>query len=412
MSYTSVSRYNEKKNEILNHADDLYSRYDILRPFKEILTENDILTQEDVKIKINSQQKLQILFQLSPNDPISEQLWSVIVENNLELQMKQLNQKKNALLDAFKVIGEYSTCLDSMESALLRHQGLKNYDRFRKQIHSAVYNFKSLLMKNLSDVSKIQRSVIVSDSPEQMGTALTKKSVLPRPTRSLDKIQHAEQGHCPITIGDSICNILQISNQMQIKSAKNQFEMDSIDIQNSKVLKYSQQACRTDFSNTINNVFKCSHLIQLKDAMRQYTVFRKTVTNVNEYKIDQVDVLTTLNSFLHLLQTHDDDHQVEMIKKLLNIDCNIRKCKIFHDICQMSNNYQAHFQILDKIHCYYEHCYDLGNRLLIQEKMMIIDSIEDIEHESSCLESDQIKQLNHILADKYQNKKLINRKKK
>eukprot|EP01084_Bolivina_argentea_P178450 308482_1 len=97
---------------------------------------------------------------------------------------------------------------------------------------------------------------------------------------------------------------------------------------------------------------------------------------------DEMDSLQLLNEFLHLLDKHNDDEQFEYISSKLQ-HCDINSCKAFRrnhrnrDIQHEEKNNELNIEdsikleIIDKIHSFYCHSYDTGNRLKISENINI-----------------------------------------
>eukprot|EP01084_Bolivina_argentea_P184404 318036_1 len=90
--------------------------------------------------------------------------------------------------------------------------------------------------------------------------------------------------------------------------------------------------------------------------------------------------LEVLNNFLHLLTKHNsvDDFQV-IYNRFQGESCDIYKCRRFlrhYPIknCNSHNECNFHQQILDKVHCYYMHTYNIGHRLTSKEKLHLSDT--------------------------------------
>eukprot|EP01084_Bolivina_argentea_P123903 219562_1 len=93
---------------------------------------------------------------------------------------------------------------------------------------------------------------------------------------------------------------------------------------------------------------------------------------------DNMNVNNVLNSFLHLMQMHSHtDEEFEMISNLFG-KCNINNCNIFkrRGNPKLQNDNPQHacrYQILDKIHCFYIHSFDIGYKLTRKEKQYILN---------------------------------------
>eukprot|EP01083_Nonionella_stella_P283394 964572_1 len=107
----------------------------------------------------------------------------------------------------------------------------------------------------------------------------------------------------------------------------------------------------------------------------------KQFNKTNHYD-EEIDIKQTLNEYLYAMDTYNDDYHFEAIAREMGV-CDATKCKIFErhyrdrntvDICD------ARRQIMDTIHCYYQHCYDIGNRLSLQEQMLCDNSGDNAEN--------------------------------
>eukprot|EP01084_Bolivina_argentea_P140692 247289_1 len=144
----------------------------------------------------------------------------------------------------------------------------------------------------------------------------------------------------------------------------------------------------------------CNDVIQLKLLMNEYNF----TTKLNDY----TTIEKSLNNFLHLLHKHNSNHEFEKITNQLQ-QCNINKCNIFRrncrdqvkfkDDCKINDLYNekidatiAYLQILDKIHCFYQHSVDIGNRLSMQEIkcLNIKDNIEGYGRNQNLIRLNQL----------------------
>eukprot|EP01083_Nonionella_stella_P010647 30279_1 len=128
-----------------------------------------------------------------------------------------------------------------------------------------------------------------------------------------------------------------------------------------------------------NTTKNCEFLQQLQAQMQQYN---------NDDDAINYNIESVLNNFEHLMQMHNnvDHHDLsgdfEYIYYALGGFCDITTCERFkrHQMYRdrdSSSNVQrlkdiynvdddtevTRKQIMDKIHCFYRHCYDIGNRL-------------------------------------------------
>eukprot|EP01084_Bolivina_argentea_P111066 198274_1 len=123
------------------------------------------------------------------------------------------------------------------------------------------------------------------------------------------------------------------------------------------------------------NIKECIHLNQLRLIMKAYG--KGPVDDT----IDKNKLIIVLDDFLHLTAYHDSKHEFEYIIKQFEF-CDIAICKSYprnyrdrHRRLKCRLNPAVTTQILDKIHCYFMHAYDIGYRLSIEETKWM-----DIEH--------------------------------
>eukprot|EP01084_Bolivina_argentea_P012107 22685_1 len=133
---------------------------------------------------------------------------------------------------------------------------------------------------------------------------------------------------------------------------------------NNQVGKFNKIQCNTC------DITKCTELKSL------LSMFKDCDNDISEHKDNISDIL---DNFHHLLSFHDTDKDFESIYKQLH-SCNINDCKLFarnyRNRDKIKDNNQKRkelyntndtdiislYQIMDKIHCYYYHTYDIEFR--------------------------------------------------
>eukprot|EP01084_Bolivina_argentea_P290709 499428_1 len=136
----------------------------------------------------------------------------------------------------------------------------------------------------------------------------------------------------------------------------------------------------------------CAHFKNYIQTMQ--IIFNPSAMNMN---MDNINILCTLNNFIHLLNNHcDDNEQFEHIIHTLGT-CDINNCeafmrhhrdrngtkntncrhKLYKHCCTDSD--VSRCQVLDKLHCYFSHCFDIGNRFTINE-LSVINEIKQDEN--------------------------------
>eukprot|EP01083_Nonionella_stella_P290949 990046_1 len=91
-----------------------------------------------------------------------------------------------------------------------------------------------------------------------------------------------------------------------------------------------------------------------------------------------------LNDYLYVMDRYNDDHHFEAIAGELGV-CDATKCKIFdRNYRNMNVVKDVRSQIMgfmDTIHCYWQHCYDIGNKLSLKERLLCDNSDSKSEND-------------------------------
>eukprot|EP01084_Bolivina_argentea_P260171 439261_1 len=123
----------------------------------------------------------------------------------------------------------------------------------------------------------------------------------------------------------------------------------------------------SDYLCPEKDIFNCRYLTRLQTNIQQYN-------ESNDDELNKIDTLVLLNDFLHLMNIHDNDEQFGYIHDQM-MRCDIKTCnklkrnyrdrmkyhETTHQLRDLNNKMKM--EIIDRIHCYYHHSYDLGNRL-------------------------------------------------
>eukprot|EP01084_Bolivina_argentea_P281968 482552_1 len=126
------------------------------------------------------------------------------------------------------------------------------------------------------------------------------------------------------------------------------------------------------------------HIIINKTTTHQNNLRRQQFLNTlhrynqNTFNVDDVDINFIFQVFVFLMNKHNTDEEFEVIFNALGGFCDVNNCKAFQrnyrNRCNLNINHyndkykQSTYQILDKIHCYYMHTFDLGYRLHQEER--------------------------------------------
>eukprot|EP01084_Bolivina_argentea_P249309 417289_1 len=140
------------------------------------------------------------------------------------------------------------------------------------------------------------------------------------------------------------------------------------------------------FKSAICDVSKCYHISRYALLMDQYS-------NCNSNGDIHWDLLPLLNSYLHLIEKHTNNTDFEFITSRCNF-CDVNSCvsfsrnnrSMFEDIesnddekkiaLETENSFR--YQIMDKMHCYFHHSYDMGYRFTRKEKNMMHNDSQSI----------------------------------
>eukprot|EP01084_Bolivina_argentea_P022422 41671_1 len=139
--------------------------------------------------------------------------------------------------------------------------------------------------------------------------------------------------------------------------------------------KFQPQVCCEQHSN-------CQTLHTFVNIMKEYNENQLQITK----NMDNAQLTSTLDHYLHLIHQHNQDEQFEAIYNQLGF-CDVTKCAIFmrnnrnRMIINEINDAQytkcnVIYDIIDKMHCYFQHCYDIGNQLSIKEKNVIHSEVK------------------------------------
>eukprot|EP01083_Nonionella_stella_P027719 76344_1 len=110
-----------------------------------------------------------------------------------------------------------------------------------------------------------------------------------------------------------------------------------------------------------------------------------------------------LSYFTHLITTHDTNDDFEYIYNKLD-ECKIRNCVRFernHRNRSASSSHSVNEQMIDRIHCYYYHSYDIGHRLTKSELNRLQEEYVEGVHEGNVCFNVQLSTLNDILDSKH-----------
>eukprot|EP01084_Bolivina_argentea_P008377 15694_1 len=154
----------------------------------------------------------------------------------------------------------------------------------------------------------------------------------------------------------------------------------------------------------------CMELQRLADSLCEY-YDNSCIVNYHRTKI-----VSVLNDYLYLLRFSDNPDNFEYIFNYLGGYCSFTSCNIFKrnyrnrkdQIGSNKPETMVHSiqQIMDKIHCFYRHAFDIGNRLCFNERVMMSTNEKgqtyDNQYGEQYFTDSKIVKLHHILNVKRQ----------
>eukprot|EP01084_Bolivina_argentea_P113376 202067_1 len=155
-----------------------------------------------------------------------------------------------------------------------------------------------------------------------------------------------------------------------------QYTQENKDEKENAYLSQSSDQCRA----AVGSVKTCEHL----------EIIQKILESTHRHSIeshDNLDVVSILNSFHHLLNKHRSNNEFEDIYHALG-PCDVSMCDNFRrnrrdrNIEEKSDDdeYSVICDILDKIHCYFKHSFDTGFRLNSNERKQMEVLSDEIQY--------------------------------
>eukprot|EP01084_Bolivina_argentea_P304437 525746_1 len=177
-------------------------------------------------------------------------------------------------------------------------------------------------------------------------------------------------------------------------------------------IKYDYVHIGTKFSDHNEGIsaklLDCEQLKILKEILHLHY---KINSNAN---FDQINIQSAMDEFFYLLQ-FDDNISFEYIHNYFNISCKLNTCNCMKrnyrnrdadepNVIQKSTKDLVKMQLLDKIHCFYMHSYDIGHKLSSQELAASLTDIKNVkpddDENTQYLLNKQILKIKDILLKK------------
>eukprot|EP01084_Bolivina_argentea_P173704 300894_1 len=159
----------------------------------------------------------------------------------------------------------------------------------------------------------------------------------------------------------------------------------------------------SDQKNYGNTLINCLQLKKLKQIM-----------TTNNFKSDEHNICDLLNSYLYLLKHHNDIYAFEFIFKELGGFCDVTNCSLFernyrnrHNENELhllySDTKTAYRQIIDKIHCFYMHSFDVGCKLNSKQRLSLSITTSEEKKNDQHLDfrNETVSKINTILSNRH-----------
>eukprot|EP01084_Bolivina_argentea_P200874 343428_1 len=141
------------------------------------------------------------------------------------------------------------------------------------------------------------------------------------------------------------------------------------------------------------NIHVCSHFKKFVLQMQQFQMIQKNdIENIMELETHVID---TLNYYHHLIEKHNNDDFEFIVNSLQH--CDLNKCDKFRRNFRDKNepkyndeqktnlclNDNVYLQIIDKIHTYFCHSFDIGYRLKAVDKKIFTDNNKNMNQKNN-----------------------------
>eukprot|EP01084_Bolivina_argentea_P268723 456530_1 len=161
-------------------------------------------------------------------------------------------------------------------------------------------------------------------------------------------------------------------NVLPVSQNENQKKHKSFVIDSGHILK--RDICQ--------NLSKCHHFNRLHFIMQKYNqALIPPAEIIQEYR-NTINIIEIVDDFIHLIHQHDTDNHFELISSRFG-RCDISKCNIFrrhhisrNKVAHKSNEFDTEefpwIQIMDRIHCFFQHTFDMGFKVTAKDRNAIL----------------------------------------
>eukprot|EP01084_Bolivina_argentea_P213447 362513_1 len=176
--------------------------------------------------------------------------------------------------------------------------------------------------------------------------------------------------------------------------------------------RYAVNLYKNNIQNAINYLLSDT-AVHFPCDISQCLYLERLIKNINSINGFNIDII--LADYFHLISDHKTDHDFLYIFESFGGFCDINKCLKFERNNRdrqripsiLSNNdidiaEKVTLQIHDKIHCHFQHCYDIGYRLKEKEKeYSAYQDVDDFDDIIKLLTNNKIVKIKKILHSKH-----------
>eukprot|EP01084_Bolivina_argentea_P155233 270528_1 len=233
-----------------------------------------------------------------------------------------------------------------------------------------------------------------------------------------------------MAINFSMNDAKQTVSQEMIVPEKIQFSTELTELMQSELVDKVDSSYLFNNSNICtekcqSNLKQCHNFIRIKKILYKYKLFTNdTKPNINDIYDGDYGNTDLLNDFNHLMHCHslEFENTYNLLSEQIydNNPCQLSKClsmrrnqrdqtcdntNVMKELYNTNDNNQVIIhQLIDRIHCFYMHSFDIGYRLN-SEELFAMNHINDekrcIDEFDQCLLNTKILKMNTILSTKH-----------
>eukprot|EP01084_Bolivina_argentea_P314261 544320_1 len=242
------------------------------------------------------------------------------------------------------------------------------------------------IQQHLSSVNNItqQYTQIIQYFDQQLNNTIATVSSMGNSIKNIETILEKQQ-----TQQTELINRITAVEQTLFKQENNQTskpQNKSLNLNSSlfnknvsKTLPIKHKNKTSNNQNKVINIVEASKRFELSDDVKNLIQTIQLYNN-NTIRISDLNIPNILSQFLYAMETYDNEKHFGVISKAIG-SCDIQKCHSFErnyrdrnqpkktcDKIEIAHNSDAFkTQIMDKIHCFWQHCYDIGNNVSVED---------------------------------------------